>query len=150
MKDKPGKVNAVKRKHPAFNEKAAPFFSIIMEGLKGEVDGEHFWDAVAENAVFEFRYDIPGFTNKIEGRDAYMDWFGGYPNILHSADGLRVHKSTHPGVVILEYEVHGLVPSTGKAYDNRFCSIITIERRKIIHWRDYMDSLAVILSVTPD
>ncbi len=79
-----------------------------------------------------------------------MNWFEGYTNILHSADNLRVHKSTQSGVVILEYEVHGLVPSTGKAYDNRFCSIITLERRKIIHWRDYMDSLAVMLSVTPD
>jgi ketosteroid isomerase-like protein len=79
-----------------------------------------------------------------------MDWFGGYTNILHSADNLRVHKTTKPNVIILEYEVHGMVPSTGKAYNNRFCSIITIENRKIIHWRDYMDSLAVMLSVNPD
>ena len=122
-----------------------------MDGLKGEVDGEHFWDAVAENAVFEFLYNFPGFVNKIEGRGAYMDWFGGYTNILHSANNLRVYKSVQPdNVVILEYEVHGIVPSTKKAYDNRFCSIITIEERKIIHWRDYMDSLAVMLSVTPD
>ncbi len=27
-------------------------------------------------------------------------------------------------------------------YDNRFCSIIEIEDRKIVHWRHYMDSLA--------
>lgn len=150
MKNKPSKVKAANRKHPAFNKNAEPFFSIVMEGLKGEVDGEHFWEAVAENAIFEFLYNIPGFTNKIEGREAYMNWFGGYSNILHSADNLRVHKSTHPNVVILEYEVHGVVRHTGKAYDNRFCSIITIEDRKIIYWRDYMDSLAVMLSVTPD
>ena len=117
-----------------------------MEGLTGEVDGKLFWDAIAEDAVFEFLYNFPGFTNKIEGRAAYMDWFGGYSNILHSADHLRVHKSIEPGVVILEYEVHGIAPSTGKPYDNRFCSIITIKNRKIGHWRDYMDSLAVMLS----
>jgi ketosteroid isomerase-like protein len=150
MKNKPSQAAAVNRNHPAFNKNAEPFYRIIMEGLKGEVDGGHFWDAVAEKAIFEFRYNIPGFTNKIEGREAYMDWFGGYTNILHSADNLRVHKTTKPNVIILEYEVHGVVPSTGKAYDNRFCSIITIENRKIIHWRDYMDSLAVMLSVTPD
>lgn len=121
-----------------------------MDGLKGEVDGEHFWDAVAEDAVFEFLYNIPGFTNKIEGRKAYMDWFGGYTNILHSADNLRIHRSSNSNITILEYEVHGIVPATGKAYDNRFCSIITIKDRKIIHWRDYMDSLAVMLSVAPD
>jgi ketosteroid isomerase-like protein len=142
-------LNEISRTHRGFNKNAEPFFSIIMEGLKGEVDGEHFWDAVDENAVFEFRYNFPGFTNKIEGRKAYMDWFGGYSNVLHSSDNLRVYKSQQPeNVVVLEYEVHGVVPSTGKDYDNCFCSIITIKDRKIIHWRDYMDSLAVMLSLT--
>jgi len=149
MENKP--IKKLNRNHPAFNQNAEPFFSIIMEGLKGEVDGEHFWDAVAENAVFEFLYNFPGFANKIEGRKAYMEWFGNYSNVLHSADNLKVYKSAKPeNVIILEYEVHGIVPFTGKAYDNRFCSIITIENRKIIHWRDYMDSLAVMLSATPD
>ena len=149
MENKP--IKKLNRNHPAFNQNAEPLFSIIMEGLKGEVDGEHFWDAVAENAVFEFLYNFPGFANKIEGRKAYMEWFGNYSNVLHSADNLKVYKSAKPeNVIILEYEVHGIVPFTGKAYDNRFCSIITIENRKIIHWRDYMDSLAVMLSATPD
>ncbi|WP_214071857.1 nuclear transport factor 2 family protein [Mucilaginibacter sp. dw_454] len=139
------------RNHPGFNKNAEPFFSIIMEGLKGEVDGQHFWDAVAEDAIFEFRYNFPGFTNKIEGRKAYMDWFAGYSNVLDSADNLKVYKAQQPdNAIILEYEVHGLVPSTGKSYDNRFCSIITIKDQKIIHWRDYMDSLAVMLSLTND
>ena len=136
------------RIHPGFNKNADPFFNIVMEGLQGEVDGNHFWDAVAEDAVFEFLYNIPGFTNKIEGRQAYMDWFGDYSTVLHSADNLRVYKSALPAnVIILEYEVHGIIAHNGKAYSNRFCSIVTIENRKITHWRDYMDSLAVMLSV---
>ena len=139
-----------KPKHPAYNKNAEPFFSIILEGLKGHVDGAHFWDAVADDAIFEFRYEIPGFTTRIEGRKAYMDWFAGYSIVLHSADHLVVHPSKQPGVLILEYEVHGTVPHTRKAYDNRFCSIVTVKNRKIVHWRDYMDSLAVISAVTPD
>ena len=151
MEKKVNESEKADRKHPAFNKNAQPFYKIIEEGLKGEVDGEHFWDSIAEHAVFEFRYNFPGFTTKIEGRKAYMDWFAGYSNVLHSADNLRVYKSTQPeNIIILEYEVHGTVPSTGKAYDNRFCSIITIENRKVVHWRDYMDSLAVMLSVTTD
>jgi ketosteroid isomerase-like protein len=150
VKSKLGHAKKANGSHPAFNKNAEPFYRIIMEGLKGEVDGGHFWEAVAKNAVFEFLYHIPGFTNKITGRDAYMDWFGGYTNTLHSADNLRVHKTTQPNTIILEYEVHGTVPPTGKAYNNRFCSIITVADRKIIHWRDYMDSLAVMLSATPD
>jgi uncharacterized protein len=139
----------INRNHGGFNKNAEPFFRIIMDGLEGEVDGEHFWDAVSENAVFEFLYNFPGFTNKIEGRDAYMEWFSGYSNILHSADNLRVYKMSEPtNTIVLEYEVHGIVPSTKKPYDNRFCSIITIKDRQIIYWRDYMDSLAVMTSFT--
>jgi uncharacterized protein len=136
----------IDRNHPAFKKEAQPFYNIIMKGLKGEVDGNHFWDAVAEDAVFEFLYRFPGFPAKINGRKKYMEWFGGYSMVLHSADNLVVHKSTVPGVIVLEYAVHGLTPA-GKPYNNRFCSIITIKDRKIIHWRDYMDSLAVSLAL---
>ena len=52
------------------------------------------------------------------------------------------YRSQDRRVVILEYEVHGKILSSGAPYDNRFISVITIEYRKIIHWRDYMDSLA--------
>lgn len=133
----------INHQHPGFNPNAEPFFQIIMEGLKGAVDGTHFWDAVAEDAVFEFLYNFPGFTNRINGRQAYMDWFGGYNMKLHSADQLVVHHVAEEGVIILEYAVHGTAP-TGKPYKNRFCSIITIKDRKIVYWRDYMDSLAVM------
>jgi uncharacterized protein len=39
-------------------------------------------------------------------------------------------------------KVHGKILSSGAPYDNRFISVITIENREIVHWRDYMDSLA--------
>jgi ketosteroid isomerase-like protein len=53
-----------------------------------------------------------------------------------------VHPSENGRVVTLEYEVHGEVLATGTPYDNRFVSIATVENRKIVRWRDYMDSLA--------
>jgi ketosteroid isomerase-like protein len=61
---------------------------------------------------------------------------------LHSGDALVVHRTQNSRVVILEYEVHGEVLSSGAPYDNRLISVVTIENRRIGHWRDYMDSLA--------
>jgi ketosteroid isomerase-like protein len=136
------------RKHPAFKKGAEPFYKIIMEGLKGEVDGAHFWDAVAEDAVFEFRYKFEGFPAKIRGRAKYMEWFADYGLVLQSADNLVVHRTTEPGVIVLEYEVHGENPRTQREYHNRFCSIVTVRRRRIVHWRDYMDSFAVVLAAS--
>ncbi len=51
----------INRDHPAFKKEAKPFYDITMKGLIGEVDGEHFWDAVAVDAVFDFMYEFPGF-----------------------------------------------------------------------------------------
>jgi len=45
-------------------------------------------------------------------------------------------------------KVHGTIIATGARYDNRFCSIITLEDRKIARWRDYMDSHAAWKAMT--
>jgi ketosteroid isomerase-like protein len=127
-----------------------PFFDIVMQGLAGAVDGDHYFDAVADDVVFEYRYVFPGFPTKIQGRDALMALYSGYGDstVLHSADALVVHRSQDPRVVIIEYEVHGEKIPTGNAYDNRFISVVTIHDRKIVHWRDYMDSLAAFTAAT--
>ena len=125
-----------------------PFFNIVMNGLGELVDGDHFWDAVADEAVFEFLYRIPGWPERLESRAAYMAALEGYRMNLHSADGLVVHLTQDSRVVVLEYAVHGTALSTGKRYANRFCSIVTIRNRKIVRWRDYMDSLAPMLATS--
>ena len=42
-----------------------PFFEVVMEGLRGLVDGEHYFDTIAEDAFFEFRYHFPGWPLRI-------------------------------------------------------------------------------------
>jgi uncharacterized protein len=123
-----------------------PFFDIVQQGLAGRVDGDHYFETVADNAVFEFRYIFPGWPQKVNGREALMALYAGYGNniVLHGADGLVVHRSEDARVVILEYEVHGRIIRTGASYDNRFISVVTIEDRKIVQWRDYMDSLTAM------
>jgi uncharacterized protein len=126
-----------------------PFFQVVLEGLRGLVDGKHYFDAFAEDAIFESRYHFPGWPVIIRGRANLMAVLSGYGKTiqLHSSDALVVHRSQDSRVVILEYEVHGRILSSGAPYDNRFISVVTIENRKIIHWRDYMDSLAAWTSL---
>jgi ketosteroid isomerase-like protein len=121
-----------------------PFFKVVLKGLRGLVDGKHYFDTFAEDAVFESRYHFPGWPTTIRGRANLMASLAGYGKTikLHSGDALVVHRSQDRRVVILEYEVHGKILSSGAPYDNRLISVFTIKKRKIIHWRDYMDSLA--------
>jgi uncharacterized protein len=121
-----------------------PFFEVVMKGLGGLVDGKHYFDAFADDAICESRYHFPGWPVTIRGRANLMASLSGYGKTikLHSGDALVVHRCQDSRIVIIEYEVHGKILSSGAPYDNRFISVITIENRKIVHWRDYMDSLA--------
>jgi ketosteroid isomerase-like protein len=119
-------------------EALGPFFEIIMKGLSGVVDGDHYFDTIAENATFEFLYEFPGWPRAIRGRAELMTAYSGYGNSirLRSADKLVVHYAGNGRVVIIEYEVHGKVLGTGAPYDNRFVSIITVlvdERADGVH-----------------
>ena len=127
-----------------------PFFNVVMEGLSKFVDGEHYFDTLADDVSFEFRYEFPGWPRVTRGRDNLIALYSGYGgNIrLDRGDGLAVHSSGDGSVVTLEYEVHGRVLKSGLAYDNRFASVAFIENRKIVRWRDYMDSLAAWTALT--
>jgi uncharacterized protein len=129
---------------------AAPYFDLVRGALGDLVDGEHFFDIVAGDVVYEVLYDVPGWPRVITGRTGLMAAFRSYvDNIaLQSADKLIVHKTNDGHVVVIEYEVNGTILATGVKYNNRFCSIIEIENRKITHWRDYMDSLAAWNALT--
>jgi ketosteroid isomerase-like protein len=131
-------------------EPAAVYFDLVRGALGALVDGDHFFDVVADNVVYEVLYDFPGWPRVITGRSDLMAAFKGYvANIaLQSADKLIVHKADDGRTVVIEYEVHGTILATHAKYDNRFCSIIRIENRKIAHWRDYMDSLAAWNALT--
>jgi hypothetical protein len=47
-----------------------PFFRIIEDGLATLVDGEHFFDLLAEDVIFEFVISVPGYPRRVEGRQA--------------------------------------------------------------------------------
>jgi ketosteroid isomerase-like protein len=128
---------------------ANPYFNLIRGALGDLVDGEHFFDIITNETIYEVLYEI-GWPRVIRGRNDLMAAFKGYVEsiVLQSADTLVVHKTDDGHVIVIEYEVHGTVLATSAKYNNRFCSIITIENRKIAHWRDYMDSLAAWKALT--
>jgi ketosteroid isomerase-like protein len=128
----------------------APYFDLVRGALGEIVDGAHFFDVVDDDVVYEVLYDFPGWPRVVRGRAALMAQFRGYAEHieLHAADHLVAHETDDGRVVVIEYEVHGTILATGVDYNNRFCSIIRVENRKIVHWRDYMDSLAAWNALT--
>lgn len=128
---------------------AEPYFALVRKALGDLVDGEHFFDIVADDIAYEVRYDL-GWPRVVRGRTNLMDQFGGYVGSikLQSADNLIVNRADNGRVVTIEYDIHGTILATGAKYENRFCSIIELENRKIARWRDYMDSHAAWNALT--
>jgi ketosteroid isomerase-like protein len=123
-----------------------PFFRTIEKGLDGLVDGGHFFDLFAEDAVTEFVVTVPGYPRRVEGRDNLAELYRGEGDMmmLDRCSDLAVYRDRESSVVVLEYTVHGRAVGTGHPYVNRFISVVTIRDRKVTHWRDYMDPLAVL------
>ena len=140
----------VRSKNYAIYKLAKPYFDLVRGALGDLVDGEHFFDIVRDDFVYEVLYDFPGWPRVIQGRSELMDRFREYCDHIeiHAADHLIKHMADNERVVVIEYEVHGTILATGVDYNNRFCSLIKIEDRKIAHWRDYMDSLAAWNALT--
>ncbi|MGA2835543.1 MAG: nuclear transport factor 2 family protein [Acidimicrobiales bacterium] len=122
-----------------------PFFHIIREGLTGLAEGEDYFDLLADDVVFEYVVSVPGYPQRVEGRQNIIDLYRDYDSFMtvRSADNLRVYRDPEASVAVLEYEVHGEAVQTGRPYDNRFVSIVTIEDGKVTRWRDYLDPVAV-------
>ena len=122
---------------------AEPYFALVRKALGDLVDGEHFFDIVADDIAYEVRYDL-GWPRMIRGRASLMNQFEGYVGSikLRSAGKLIVNKTDNGRVVVIEYEVKGTILATGAKYENRFCSIIESKNGRLPHWRDYMDTHA--------
>jgi ketosteroid isomerase-like protein len=125
------------------------FFQIIREGLTGLVDGDDYFDLLADDVVFEYVISVPDYPRRVQGRQNIIDLYGGYDDYMtvHSADNLRAYRDPQASTVVLEYEVHGKSAQTGRPYDNHFVSIITIQDHKIVRWRDYLDPIAIFNAI---
>jgi hypothetical protein len=78
-----------------------PFFAVVMEGLSKFVEGEHYFDALADDVLFEFLYNFPGWPQVTRGRADLMSLYSGYGNNirLDRGDSLAVHPSENGRVV---------------------------------------------------
>ena len=126
-----------------------PFFRIIEEGLRDLVDGDHFFNLLADDVVFDFIITVPDYPRHVVGRDNLIELYRGYGStfFLDRCHDLRVHRSDATSSVVLEYASQGRVLATGYPYSNRYVSVITLKDRKVSEWRDYLDPLRVFAAL---
>jgi len=126
-----------------------PFFGIIKEGLTGLADGDHFFDLLADDVVFDYVITVPNYPRHIVGRTAVAELYRSYGEtiMLHRCFDLAIHHDRRTGVVVLEYASEDRLAATGNDYSNRYISVLTLTERKVTRWRDYLDPIAVFDAV---
>ena len=88
---------------------------------------------------------VPGYPRRVQGRAAVAELYRPYGTaiVLDRCFDLAVHYDPAQGTVILEYASEGKAVATGAPYANRYISVLTLRDRQVMHWRDYLDPLAV-------
>jgi ketosteroid isomerase-like protein len=126
-----------------------PFFRIIEAALVGLADGEHFFDLLADDVVFDYIITVPNYPRHVVGRTAVAELYRPYGQmfVLDRCFDLAVHRDRESSVLVLEYASAGRAVGTGVAYSNRYVSVLTISQRKVTRWRDYLDPIAVFDAV---
>jgi hypothetical protein len=66
-----------------------PCFEIMMKGLSKYVDGEHYFDTLADDVVFEFLYQFPGWPRVSRGRKNLIALYPGYGHNIRLDRGIH-------------------------------------------------------------
>ena len=95
-----------------------PFFRVIEQGLRGLVDGEHFFDLHADDVVVEYIHTVPGYPRRVVGRSALVELYRPYSTaiMLERCFDLVKYHDREAGVVILEYTSEGHAVASGAPY----------------------------------
>jgi outer membrane protein assembly factor BamB len=54
-----------------------------------------------------------------------------------------IHDTADPEVIVVEYELTGVVTTTGHRATARFISVLRARDGQIVTWREYQDTLAI-------
>ena len=109
-------------------------------------DAITFLDMMADHGVMEFPYAPTDLPARLDGKEAIARHLEGLGDMI-AFDRMgepTVLATTDPNVVVVEFEGFGHGVSTGAPYEQLYISVIRTDGRRIVHYRDYWNPLAVL------
>jgi ketosteroid isomerase-like protein len=103
-----------------------------------------FVDMLADDAIMEFPYALPGSVERLDGKAAiekYMEEVSGRLQIERFAPPV-IHPT--PDGFVLETSCEGVATRTGKPYNQQYISVITLRDGHIAHYRDYWNPMVAL------
>ncbi len=113
---------------------------MVQEDIPGWMELWH------EEAVFEYPFAPPGFPQQVIGKQAIFENFKDFPNTIKFFEftDVRMHSTLDPDTLIVEFACRGRAVATGRAYDQRYISVVQMTGGKISRYRDYWNPLILL------
>ena len=97
--------------------------------------------------VIETPFAPPGRPKRIEGREEWLALAAAgraaLPARFEAFRTIAIHDTADPEVIVVEYELAGTVLPTNRSASARFVGVLRVRAGKIVHWREYQDTLAI-------
>ncbi|HYC01905.1 MAG TPA: nuclear transport factor 2 family protein [Azospirillaceae bacterium] len=118
--------------------------AVVMDFLTGleDKDMARVNGVWAEDAVQEMPYAPAGFPRRVEGREALVKQYAGWPQNAGKASftqGIRFYPTQDPQIVAVEFHGVSEIIPTGRTYDQRYFGLFHVEGGKITLFREYFD-----------
>jgi ketosteroid isomerase-like protein len=101
---------------------------------------------LADDVVIEVPF-ARGGPRRWVGKDAWLAFAvpsrGQLPVRFDSFVKHAVHLTVDPEVAVVEYELGGVVTTTGKRGSARFIGVLRVRDGRIAEWREYQDTAAI-------
>lgn len=119
---------------------------LIKKMVEGR-DGIMFVELFAEDGVLEYPFAAPGSPSVLNGQKEIREWVGRMSEMrgmfdIHEVTAVT-HETTDPEVVVAEISHRGHSNATNRPYEVTALGIIRVRDGKIVHYKDYMNPLAL-------
>lgn len=108
---------------------------------------DNAWDALADlyapDAVIEIPFAPPGIPGRFQGREDHRARFKAVAPLrrIDKVGSVVMHETTDPEVVIVEFDNHATVTSTGRPFVNSYAMVMRVRNGLIVSSRDYANPL---------
>jgi uncharacterized protein len=102
---------------------------------------------LADDAVVEIPFAAPGRPRRSEGRAQFLAFAeaarAALPVRFTDCRDVAIHDTADPEVIVVEYDLTGIVTTTGRRATARFIGVLRVRDGQIATWREYQDTLAI-------
>jgi ketosteroid isomerase-like protein len=102
--------------------------------------------------VIEAPFAPPGQPRRYEGRDTLLARAKvgrAMPIRLDEVRNTVIHDTRDPDVIVVEYEIAGVVLPAGTPASAPFIAVLQTRDGQVVRWREYQDTTAMAAALMP-